>query len=163
MKRIKRWLDSIIKLLELVLVLAIILCVVLQILYRYIFDGYLIWTEETARYLLPWTVFLGMAYCFGHSEHLIVDVLTYKLKGKKHQTILILGWITSLIFCIMMLIVSIQGIDTIATTNWATIPFLSYKYVYISLTAGLALSILYLIINLAEVFTGKKKEGEQTL
>lgn len=163
MKRLKNWLDSVIKFLELVLTLGIILCVVLQILYRYIFDGYLIWTEETARYLLPWTVFLGMAYCFGHSEHLIVDVLTYKLQGKKKQTILTLGWIVSLIFCIMMLIVSIQGVSTVATTNWATIPFLEYKYVYFSLPVGLALSIVYLIINLVEEFFGKKKEGEQKI
>ena len=161
MKRIKNGLDSIIKALELVLVLGIILCVVLQILYRYIFDGYLIWTEETARYLLPWTVFLGMAYCFGHSEHLIVDVLTYKLQGKKKQTILVLGWITSLVFCVLMLYVSIQGVETIATTNWATIPFLSYKYVYYSLPAGLELSIVYLVINLVETFTNRKKAGEQ--
>lgn len=60
MKRIKNGLDSIIKALELVLVLGIILCVVLQILYRYIFDGYLIWTEETRK--IPF----AMDSVFGH-------------------------------------------------------------------------------------------------
>ena len=156
MKKLKHGLDTIIKFLVLLLALGIVLCVVLQILYRYFIDGYLRWSEEVARYLLAWTVFLGMAYGFGHSEHLVVDVLTYKLTGRKAKNVLLIGWITSLVFCAMMLVVSIQGIETISTTNLSTLPSVPYTYVYISLPVGLGLSIIYLVINIIEEFAERR-------
>ena len=160
MKKFKDSLDTIIKFVVLIVTVGIVACVVAQVLYRYVLDGYLRWAEEVARYLLAWAVFLGMAYCFGHSEHLVVDVFTYKLKGKKKRRILVIGWITSLVFCILMLVVSIQGVETIATTNLSTLPFVPYKYVYYSLPTGLCLSILYLICNLIEAYCERGDESK---
>lgn len=161
MQKITNVMDKILKALMLALVLWIILCVLLQVFYRYFFDGYLGWTEEMARYSLAWTVFIGMAYGFGHAEHLVVDILTYKLPEKKAHTLVVAGWIVSLIFCVIMFFVSLKGYQTVCSTKWTTLPRLSYGLVYLSLPVGLALSSFYLVCNLIGSFLpGTGKDGE---
>lgn len=159
-KKITNAMDWLLKGVMLLLVLGIILCVLLQVFYRYFFDGYLGWTEELARYSLAWTVFIGMGYSFGHSEHLIVDILTYKLSPKKAHVLVVAGWIVSLIFCMIMLYVSIKGYRTVSSTKWTTIPQLSYGLVYSALPTGLSLSIFYLVTNLIDEFIPKAQKGE---
>lgn len=152
MQKIVKIMDSILKAAMLVLTLWIVLCVLLQVFFRYFFDGYLGWTEEMARYCLAWTVFIGMGYGFGHSDHLVVDILTYKLPEKKAHALVVAGWIVSLVFCVVMLFVSLKGYKTVSSTRWTTIPELSYGIVYLALPTGMVLSIFYLVCNLIENF-----------
>ncbi len=52
---------------------AIIVCVILQILSRYIFNQPLIWTEEISLFAFCWFTFAGSAACSWENSHLEVD------------------------------------------------------------------------------------------
>lgn len=61
--------------------IAIIVCVVLQILSRYIFNQPLTWTEEISLFAFCWFTFTGSAVCSWENSHLEVDFF-YNRMGK---------------------------------------------------------------------------------
>jgi TRAP-type C4-dicarboxylate transport system permease small subunit len=52
-----------------------------QVVTRYFFNYTPEWSEELARFLFVWVVFLGSALIMGESGHLAVQFLPDKLKG----------------------------------------------------------------------------------
>lgn len=54
----------------------------LQVLFRYIFNNSLTWSEELSKFIFIWITFLGAAICFRDGIHLKVDILTERLRGK---------------------------------------------------------------------------------
>jgi TRAP-type C4-dicarboxylate transport system permease small subunit len=54
-------------------------CVLAQVIFRYIFDSPLVWSDELARYLFVWASFLGWIVAARRRSHLSIDMLTMKL------------------------------------------------------------------------------------
>ena len=50
-----------------------------QVVARYVFNHSLAWSEELARYIFIWQVWLGSAYCVVKNRHIRIDVFTDKL------------------------------------------------------------------------------------
>ncbi len=46
-----------------------------QVVMRYVFDSSLSWSEEAARYMFIWLIYLGISYAAKHDRHIKVDVL----------------------------------------------------------------------------------------
>lgn len=59
----------------------------LQVLFRYIFNNSLTWSEELAKFIFIWITFLGAGICFRDKIHLKVDFLNNKLPAK-YKTLL---------------------------------------------------------------------------
>ncbi|MDP3178054.1 MAG: TRAP transporter small permease [Spirochaetaceae bacterium] len=53
-----------------------------SVISRYLLGFTFGWSEELARFLFVWTVFLGGALIMGESGHLAVELVTTKLKGR---------------------------------------------------------------------------------
>ncbi|MCG8620182.1 MAG: TRAP transporter small permease, partial [Desulfobacterales bacterium] len=62
--------------------IAIIVCVILQIVTRYVLNQPLTWTEEVSLFAFCWFTFLGAAACSWENSHLEVDFF-YNRMGKK--------------------------------------------------------------------------------
>jgi TRAP-type C4-dicarboxylate transport system permease small subunit len=63
--------------------------VILQVLTRYVLEYPLVWTEEAARYLLLWMVFIGTSCIIKRWDNINVDVFIKKLK-EKNQRIMVM-------------------------------------------------------------------------
>ena len=50
-----------------------------QIIMRDVFNNPLLWSEEFARYVYVWLVFIGSAYCVTQEKHVAVTLLTDRL------------------------------------------------------------------------------------
>jgi len=73
------------KLPELILssILGIIVTIMfIQVVFRYLLNNSLSWSEEITRYLFVWLVFLGSALCIRDRLHIGVDFLHSKLTTK---------------------------------------------------------------------------------
>lgn len=75
LERVLGWLTAL-------LMAALVLDVVWQVLTRYILPKPSNFTEETARFLLIWMVFLGGASATRRGTHLSLDLLTEKLPAR---------------------------------------------------------------------------------
>ncbi|MCG8688336.1 MAG: TRAP transporter small permease [Desulfobacterales bacterium] len=78
----------------------IIICVVLQIVTRYVLNQPLTWTEEVSLFAFCWFTFLGAAACSWEDSHLAVDFF-YNKMGKKVKKIADI--------CIMLLVLVMCG------------------------------------------------------
>lgn len=58
-----------------VLFILFFISVLLQVLFRYVFQHPLTWSEEAARYLNMWAVFIGAGIGVNRRDHLRVDLI----------------------------------------------------------------------------------------
>ena len=68
-----------------VLMALIIVIMFVQVLFRYVFNQSLSWSEELARFIFVWLTFLGAAICVKERIHIGVEFLTERLTGKRKK------------------------------------------------------------------------------
>lgn len=71
--------DEIVKVLCIVLMFAMLFCILLQVVTRYILPFSLSWTEELARYIMMWLIFLGASHIAKASSYISVNFLLDKM------------------------------------------------------------------------------------
>src|SRR5678816_1188047 len=59
----------------------IFLCVIAQVVLRYLFNNPLTWSEELARYLFIWCAFLGWLVASRRHSHLAMTFVVDRLPG----------------------------------------------------------------------------------
>jgi len=64
-----------------ILGMVMLVVVVLQVIFRYVLNSSLFWSEELVRYLLIWLTFLGASCAYHRRVHPSIDVLTSRLQG----------------------------------------------------------------------------------
>jgi len=82
----------------------------LQILFRYIMNMPLAWTEEIARYCFVWNIYLGASYAVKKRRHLKVDavLLLFKTRGR-----FVLMTISNLLFLVFCFVIAYYGADIV--------------------------------------------------
>lgn len=78
---------------------AMVVIVFMNALLRYAFRSGLTWSEEAARYLFVWVVFLGAIVATQERGHLAVDLITSRFKGIGHRAFLIFA---NLVFIVVL-------------------------------------------------------------
>ncbi|MCD9520235.1 TRAP transporter small permease [Photobacterium phosphoreum] len=126
----------------------LVLCVIWQVLSRYIIDRPSTVTDELARYLFMWVALVGAAYTTGQKRHLAIDLLTMKLKGKYKviNELIIQIAIAAFAFVVLVYGGSNLAIKTLATGQLT--PALGWEmgYIYFCLPISGALMIFYSVV-----------------
>ncbi|MFA0414651.1 TRAP transporter small permease [Vibrio renipiscarius] len=126
----------------------LVLCVVWQVLSRYIIGRPSTVTDELARYLFMWVALIGAAYTTGQKRHLAIDLLTMKLKGKRKVINELIIQIAIAVFAFVVLVYggSNLAIKTLATGQLT--PALGWEmgYIYFCLPISGALMIFYSVV-----------------
>ena len=107
----------------------------MQVITRYIFGFSFEWSEELARFLFVWVVFLGSALIMGEEGHLAVELLPRLLKDTKPGFALNL-FINACGYIFIFLLIT-QGWKMTETMTFQTSPGLgiSMSYVYAIIAA----------------------------
>lgn len=85
MKKLTKGVNKILGIFLSILMAAMVLDVSWQVFTRFFTEKPSSFTEELAGFLLIWIGLLGASYALYTKAHLGIDVLTYKLRGKKKQ------------------------------------------------------------------------------
>lgn len=127
-----------------------------QVFFRFVLDDPLVWSEELARFLMLWMVFLGASVVSYRQAHLGVDFLYDYLPPK---FIVFLKAISLLVTLVFLIVLVISSIELLRVAGYATSPALNIPLSYWrgSVVAGSLLMILALIVNtIAEIFKRRK-------
>jgi len=116
----------------------IILDVTWQIFTRFVMQNSSSWTEEMARFLLIWIGLLGGSYALHTRMHLGIDILTYKLVGKKKQVVEVI--IYSFVALFALVIMVIGGFKLVNMT---------FQLKQISASMGIKMGYIYIVIPLS--------------
>jgi TRAP-type C4-dicarboxylate transport system permease small subunit len=122
------------------------LCIIfMQVVTRYVFGYTYEWSEELARFLFVWVVFLGSALIMGEGGHLAVTLLVSKLKGRPSGTVLQI-FINSCSYIFIGLLFT-QGWKMTSIMSFQTSPGmgLSMSYVYSIIPISAVLMLLYTV------------------
>ena len=88
---VKKYMDRGIDIATMAVTFILFVVVVIQVTSRYVFNRPTVWTEELARYLFIWIVFLGIYIAYRDHRHLRIDYLVTRLSGVSRRAVEITG------------------------------------------------------------------------
>ncbi|MFB3816980.1 MAG: TRAP transporter small permease [Candidatus Methylomirabilales bacterium] len=127
----------------------IVVAVFLQVLFRYVFEAPLSWTEELARTSLIWLTFVGAAVAVRRQAHFALALVVGRLPARFRP--LWEAFLASLIV-IFLVVLLYQGIQMLPLVHSQLSPSLELpmSYAYLAIPAGAALMLVHLGVALAE-------------
>lgn len=125
----------------------------IQVVMRYVFDNSLSWSEELARYLFVWQIWIGVSYAARNRSHLRITVLRDLLgpTGKKVLELLVtVIWIG---FGVFIAIKGIELVMRVAKFNQLSSALqMPMMYVHLAVPVGCGLMVIRLIENTVKDF-----------
>lgn len=161
--RILRFIDENLEKILLVTMLLIMVVVVFaQVVMRFVFHNSLAWSEEVARYLFVWQVWLGASYAAKKTEHMQVDLLRRKLKGNMGVYLAIAADLVSIGFCLFLTRLSFLQMQGMYRLHRSATSFnMPIWIAYLSVPTGSALMAVRLFQNMITAAKGLSKAGEE--
>lgn len=152
MKRLLKVLETISEHLATGCFVAFFLVVLLQISYRYLLNLPLTWSEEAARALNIWAVFLGVAVAVRRGQHLRVDLLDSYLARRLPRVQLALHVLTTGL-SLLLVGVLLRGAYATTVDRWSvrlTILPLPQGVVSLALLLSAGLMTLFFAVQLLQ-------------
>ena len=115
MQKITNILDTVLKNILIILMVALVSAVSWQVISRYGFTSPSSWTEEVARFLLIWIGVLGAAWAVRTGVHLGLDVLPRKLTGTSATALKLFTLLVVVGFSVAVLII---GGGSLVALTW---------------------------------------------
>jgi len=135
-----------------------VLVVFFQIVSRTIWGSSFLWTEEVARFLMIWVMFLGSALAFQYGAHISIEAIFNRLPSYAQKSVQIIITIVCITF---FLIFMVEGFDLSQRAMVNRSPALNipmgYVYSVIPITGMLG------IINLIDVTIRYLRTGKNSL
>ena len=79
----------------------------LQVFMRYVMQNSLSWSEELARYLFIWLIYIGISYGAKIMRHIKIDASLYLFPKKWRAYVVIIGDFLFLVFCLIVITYSV--------------------------------------------------------
>ncbi|GHF38446.1 TRAP transporter small permease [Seohaeicola zhoushanensis] len=163
LSRLVTWYVRLIRFLAGLCMALIVAVMIAQVFYRYVLGGSLIWAEELCRYLLIWQTFLVLGLAYSRGEFVSLDFLPSSLAPRGRWILRAVMAVPVIIFLIVLAWYgydfasrfdrqTIPAIDFIWTSLTGSALGLSIKWVYVSVTVGLALMAAHVVADLVVTF-----------
>jgi TRAP-type C4-dicarboxylate transport system permease small subunit len=110
------------------LLVALVVTTSLQVFTRYVLNAPLTWTEEVARMLFVWLIFLGSAFIVKRGSHISIDILTRVLSPVPRRRLAIL---THGITLAILGVLTVKGVQLLRITGQSASPALDIPWVYV--------------------------------
>ncbi len=105
MSKTIKWLDEYLEISICVALMSMMtLLIFVQVIMRYVFSSSLSWSEELARYLFIWLIYLGISYGCKIRKHIKIDAALGLFPMKTRKYVVILGDIIFFAFAIYIMV-----------------------------------------------------------
>ena len=128
-----------------------------QVFARYVLNHSLFWSEELARYLFIWLVFLSAAMVLRQDRHIQVSAFVDMLPASMKRAIIILGDLLMLGFVLIVFVESIRLAGMVWTVLTAAME-IPWTFVYLGIILGMAIMVLALAGSLWARLMGRREE-----
>lgn len=131
-----------------------------QILVRFVFGKLNLqisapWTEELARYLMIWAVFIGGAIVVRRADALSVEALVQAVPASLGRAIKYCAHLLSLVFYGWIFVLGLEWAE-FGLSEMAPVLNVPMAYIYASMSIGAALTMMNAITLLVETYIDKK-------
>lgn len=137
------------------LLIAMVVTVFMQVLFRYIIRSPLPWAEELARALFLWSSVLGATLAVRAKAHPSLDIVVNLLPRTPKM---IISSLVNVAIVVSLYILADQGIALTITAGRSVMPTLriSMSYVFASIPTGAILMIAFYCIRFIHRFAGER-------
>lgn len=132
------------------------LIIAVQIFQRYVLQSSLDWSEELARYLFIWSVYVGCSYATQKDRHLEVTIMR-NLFGPTVAKVVTLGaYVCTIGFCVCATIWGFQMVEFLSGTGQKT-PALEIQmyWVFLSVPVGMGLMAIRTVQRILAILRGE--------
>lgn len=136
-----------IEIIVVVLFTVLILCVFSQVVFRYLLKISVPWTEEMARIINIWMVFIGLAAVEAYREQIRTVVLLEKLPARIRLILEGIFVVGASVYLISVLIGSWRMVQQTSNLSLGSIPWITSAIIYWASFLGIPLSILFMVRN----------------
>ncbi|WP_134698773.1 TRAP transporter small permease [Ammoniphilus sp. YIM 78166] len=138
-----------------------VLCVILQVLSRYVPFIEIDWTEEAAKYSFIWAMFMGAAIMVRRKGHFAMSFVIDLLPARLTRGIHIFNHV--LIFSFGLLMVYYGYLLTVNFWDWSlnTMPFLKQRYIWAVIPVSGASMALYSLGAIFELVCSSQNEAQE--
>jgi TRAP-type C4-dicarboxylate transport system permease small subunit len=129
------------------LLLGLLVVGFLQVVSRYTGVIFIPWTEEVARLLFVWVVWIGAAAALVRGSHIRFDFVVQRLPAQIRRPVELVVQIGVAFFLIVVIRYGYEVAQSQATSTFLTFD-LSVKYTYLSAVLGSALMLIGLVVGI---------------
>ncbi|MDK2824487.1 MAG: C4-dicarboxylate transporter, DctQ subunit [Clostridia bacterium] len=103
-----------------VLYIIMVIVILLQVFFRFVIKASLPWSEELARYIMAWAVFIGSSIAAREGAHIGIDSIVSRLPNSFERYIRTIAMALSFIFSIVLVYLSVLIISFLMKTGQKT-------------------------------------------
>jgi TRAP-type C4-dicarboxylate transport system permease small subunit len=155
---ILRLVDWVLDRVTLLLLTVLLVVVGAQIFARYVLNHSLFWSEELARYLFIYLVFLGAAIVLRRGGHIQVSFFVEQLPPRLRRGVAVLGDLLLLGFAGIVFTQSVRLAAMVWTVPTAAL-LIPWTLVYLGIVLGTGAMVLVLLGALRSHLTGRYSVG----
>jgi TRAP-type C4-dicarboxylate transport system permease small subunit len=149
--------DYLVKVTSMVFLTAMTLTVLIQVFGRFVLPQPFCWTEELARYLMIWGVFIGASSMIRTWENVYVDFFIEKLPSKLKKATYIGIKVILFILMVYIMIITLNVLPPVGMYQTSTALGIRMFWAHLGMIIGLGLITLQLFCSvLNALFTGGK-------
>ena len=135
------------------LVMVVLTC--WQVLTRYILNNPSSWSEELVSYLFAWMALFGSSLVVGERGHMNIPLLMDRINHKGKKFLAIFSEIIACLFAGVILVFGGIQITDLAMGQMTSSLGIAIGFFYLVLPVSGILNIIYTILNIVEIITGK--------
>lgn len=152
------WLKRIIEVVVALMIFSFTFVALMAVVYRYVLNDSLVWSEEFIRYSLFWVVMLGSALLSYENGHLFIEALHDAVPPALRKPLTQLCHILTIGFCAIL---TVQGyLLVMRTTGSSPALRLSMRWVYAAMPVG---GLMIMIMTLNSWLTNRPPHSEDLL
>jgi TRAP-type C4-dicarboxylate transport system permease small subunit len=129
-----------------------------QVVMRYVFSNSLSWSEELARYLFVWQIWIGVSYAARNRSHLRITMAKERLGPRSQEA---LEAIVTMVWIGFALFIAIRGISLVMKTGRfnqkSPALHLPMMYAHLAVPTGCLLMAARLVENAVKDFVSKRQ------
>jgi TRAP-type C4-dicarboxylate transport system permease small subunit len=156
--KLSDWVFSLEKLISILLGTLMLVSLFLGVVFRYVFDSPLIWSDETAIYSLVWLTFIGGSMAIKRQESAAVSLLMDKISGNLKVILIAISLLTVILFATLILYLSVKWLSSptilLQKSNSMKMPMI---IAYLSVPV----SFVFILIHSLNLFVSNFKSSEK--
>lgn len=144
MKKILKWLDDNAELYLCVFLMSFMTLVTfIQVVMRKVFNNSLSWSEEMARYVFIWLIYIGISYGCKLRKHIKIDAALNLFPKKLRPYIVVLGDILFIVFAVYIVYTgTVYSLSQMQYNMRSPALKIPNEFVYMSTVVGFGLAVI---------------------
>ncbi|WP_404455016.1 TRAP transporter small permease [Virgibacillus necropolis] len=158
MNTLDTWIESIEKVISIILIAALTLVLASSVFYRYFLNEPIYWASEASIFMMAWLTFIGGSLGLKYKSQASITFLVERFSKGGKRILDIISHILILLFLILLIYLSYEWIFSL-TSQKSSAMRIPMWIPYLSVPVGLTFSFIHLLNYTINLVKNNKQEG----